>query len=128
MVWGHKSTFQSVRSIPELKEPGLESFGSIGIVLGNSWKWWNSSGAWHLHCRRLGSRAAAGKTWWFGCFREDLVAAGVAIGQEEDGEEFDLILVWWSVGVDRSKRRGNRKGEKPKERGRGILVLAFWRW
>jgi hypothetical protein len=35
-----------------------------------------------------------GKTWWFVGFLVDLVAAGVAIGQEGEGEEFDLILVW----------------------------------
>jgi len=48
----------------------------------------------HLHCRRVGSLAAAGKTWGFVGFRADLVAAGVATGQEDEGEEFDLILVW----------------------------------
>jgi len=48
----------------------------------------------HLHCRRVGSLAATGKTWWFVGFRVDLVAAGVATSQEGEGEEFDLILVW----------------------------------
>jgi len=39
----------------------------------------------------VGSRAAWVKPRGF---RADLVAAGVAIAQEDEGEEFDLILVW----------------------------------
>jgi len=42
----------------------------------------------------VGSLAAASKTWWFVGFRADLVAAVVTIGQEDEGKEFDLILVW----------------------------------